>query len=395
MPATLVDSPVSTLAAWRVDVASLDPARYDGESARRLTEELARLEKACAGVRARFAARAAACGAHRSAGFHDPADWFARQSGTSLAQARDALELASTLDECPATANALANGTLSLAQAAEITKTEREAPGSERDMLAVAEAFGLRKTQDEGRRRRAAAVPAERLEARQRAARSLREGRDALGMVVLSATLEPAVGVPLANRLRAETDRLRRAAGQSGNDTTWEQFAADAFVNLFNSTARSGPGRVDMVVVVDQRALARGHAHQGEPTHIIGGGPISVETAKTLIAGGDAFVKGVLHDGTDLKKVKHFGRHIPAELRTALAIGKPPDFTGPECAEEGCGRLYATQWDHENPVANSGPTEYANLQPLCGPHHRAKTERDRAAGLLRARPRDHPPPTST
>jgi 5-methylcytosine-specific restriction endonuclease McrA len=41
------------------------------------------------------------------------------------------------------------------------------------------------------------------------------------------------------------------------------------------------------------------------------------------------------------------------------------------------------QRDHIDPVANDGPTSYANNQMLCPPDHRIKTEHDRKAGLLR------------
>ena len=35
----------------------------------------------------------------------------------------------------------------------------------------------------------------------------------------------------------------------------------------------------------------------------------------------DAFIKAVTHDGVRIGTVAHFGRHIPAELRTALELG--------------------------------------------------------------------------
>jgi hypothetical protein len=100
--------------------------------------------------------------------------------------------------------------------------------------------------------------------------------------------------------------------------------------------------------------------------------------------GEDAFVKAVIHDGTAIDTVVHFGRRIKAELRTALELGAPPDFEGAVC-EDGCGRRYGLEWDHTDPVANGGPTSRANLGPRCKPDHWAKTERDRRAGLLGAR----------
>jgi hypothetical protein len=73
---------------------------------------------------------------------------------------------------------------------------------------------------------------------------------------------------------------------------------------------------------------------------------------------------------------------MSAELRTALALGPAPGFDGAVCVDEGCGRRHDLEWDHVDPVANGGLTTYENLVPRCRPHHWAKTERDRAAGLL-------------
>ena len=133
----------------------------------------------------------------------------------------------------------------------------------------------------------------------------------------------------------------------------------------------------------DERAYRRGHAHEGEVCHIIGGGPIPVSVAREIAK--DAFLKVVLHDGVEIKQVAHLGRHRPAELETALGLGAPPDFAGVTCCEPGCERRYGLEWDHVDPVANQGPTSFENLAARCYPHHREKTKRDRAAGLLDAR----------
>jgi hypothetical protein len=44
-----------------------------------------------------------------------------------------------------------------------------------------------------------------------------------------------------------------------------------------------------------------------------------------------------------------------------------------------------------NPVANGGETSFDNLKARCWPHHRQKTERDRAAGLLGGDGEERPP----
>jgi 5-methylcytosine-specific restriction endonuclease McrA len=99
-------------------------------------------------------------------------------------------------------------------------------------------------------------------------------------------------------------------------------------------------------------------------------------------------LKAVLHDGVAVHTVKHFGRHLPAELRTALDLGPVPAFTGAECVD--CGSRFGLEYDHVNPVANQGETSLRNLAARCWPDHQAKTERDREAGLLGPNPPGRP-----
>ena len=106
----------------------------------------------------------------------------------------------------------------------------------------------------------------------------------------------------------------------------------------------------------------------------------------------DAFLEAVLHDGTRIDTVVHYGRHIKAELRTALELGPVPDFDGVTCIEVGCDRRFHLEWDHVEPRANWGPISFENLKPRCYPHHQEKTARDRKAGLLRGKQREADPP---
>jgi 5-methylcytosine-specific restriction endonuclease McrA len=90
----------------------------------------------------------------------------------------------------------------------------------------------------------------------------------------------------------------------------------------------------------------------------------------------------VLHDGVRIHTVKRFVRYQPVELRTALDLGPVPEFTGRQCTD--CGRRWGLEYDHVDPIANKGPTSYANIQARCWPCHHDKTDRDRQAGLLGA-----------
>jgi hypothetical protein len=130
--------------ALRKSLRDFDAGLFLGADCAEIVSELALLEKACASAKARAAARAADCGAHRAAGFADAADWLARASGSSTGAAKAALDTNAALSLCPATADALAAGEVSVEQAREITKTEAVRPGSETELLDLARNTGLR-----------------------------------------------------------------------------------------------------------------------------------------------------------------------------------------------------------------------------------------------------------
>jgi hypothetical protein len=367
-------------ALWSA-LVQFDPASVSGEDAAVIAEQLAVTEKACAAARARAALRAAACHSHERRGFPDAADWLARAAGSSRGEAQAAIATVAALAPGSPTGAALAAGEVSLKQAQVIVRTAAECPGAEPELLELAKRSSLAAIEDEGRRRRLAAANPEDLHRRQHRAREFRHWRDRDGMIRLAGVLPPAVGVPLMNRVDAETDRIRRAATEPEPRAA---HAADALVAMLNGTGTGKRSSTDLVLVCELNAFRRGHAHEGEACHIVGGGPVPVPVVRRLAE--DAFLKVVLHDGVRIETVAHFGRHIRAELRTALEVGAPPRFDGVECVEEGCGRRYGLEWDHVDPVAHGGPTSYDNLAARCWPHHRAKTERDRQAGLLQAPP---------
>jgi hypothetical protein len=92
---------------------------------------------------------------------------------------------------------------------------------------------------------------------------------------------------------------------------------------------------------------------------------VSVEWARSLL--GEAFVTAIIAKGKDITTVAHFGRHIPAELQTALIVG------GRECEIEGCNHRGYLERDHVEDHAKGGITALWNLIWLCYAHHRRKT----------------------
>ena len=377
---------LSLATALREELAAIEPALWSGTQCAAFVEAIASTEKACGAARARLAARAVDCGAHRGRGFRDPEDWLGRVSGSSAPKARADLGTARRLQDCPRTKQAVAEGTLSMEEASEITRTEEACPGSEDELVERAKAGGLGPLRDEARRLRAAAADPEERRRRQVAARAVRLFTDDLGMVQVRGALLPEVGVALSNRLEAAVDRLRRKAKAEGRDEAREAHAHDALAQMLEEGgAGAGTGgkrgsRADCVFVVDLGAFRRGHAHDGEACHLMGSGPLPVWLLKDLAQ--DAFLKVVLHDGVAIHTVCHLGRHIPAHLRTALELGEPPGFGGVTCSVSGCGRRHGLEWDHEDPVAHAGPTSFENLDPKCWGHHQDKTAQDRRAGLL-------------
>lgn len=388
-----ISAPAAVLAAseaLRSALADFDPNLLLGPDCARIAEDLAVTEKACSTVRLLTAARAVDSGAHLSAGFKDGAAWLARQSGITNQQAKRELATADLLEECPQTREALLAGQISMAQAAEITQAEAETPGVESRLLPVARGGDLSKLRDRAREERHAGTPVGDLHDRQRRARFFHHWRDRLGMVCFSGALSPEVGVPFINRLEQAADRARRAARAASPGSPaekWEALAADAFAQLCGGSAESKRSdRTELVVVCDLYAWRRGHAHPGEVCHIIDGGPVPVDLAKELTR--DAFIKAVLHDGTRIDTVRHFGRYLPVELRTALDLGPVPGFTGRQCAR--CGSRWGLEYDHIEPVVRHGLTSYDNIQALCWSDHRAKTEQDRRAGLIAGPSRGSP-----
>ena len=370
---------VERLTCLREELASFEPAVYETDACARLAEALSAAARACDAAALRAAVRAVEAGEHHQRGFADPRDWVAAMAGSTTSEARDSLHTINAIEETPETRDAVLAGEVSLRQAAEIARADAEAPGCEAELLELAKGGSLGPVRECARTRRLEAIDREALHAQQRAARSFKHWRDDMGMVCGTFALTPDVGVPLVNRIMAETDRLHRVAKRAGTQEPRAAFAADAVVRVCNGEA-STSGGVAANIVIDWPALVRGHTHPGERSHVVGGGPIPPRVVRSMME--NAFLKLVLTDGVEVQRVAHVGRHIPAELRTALELGPPPEFEGVTCSEVGCDRRYGLEWDHKDPVANGGATSLENLQPLCGPDHWEKTERDRVAGLL-------------
>ncbi|MDQ3752243.1 MAG: HNH endonuclease, partial [Actinomycetota bacterium] len=168
-------------------------------------------------------------------------------------------------------------------------------------------------------------------------------------------------------------ERLFREARAADRREPFEAYAADALVAIAEhvrdceaSPERTGPAAL-VHVLVDHRALTRGHVEGAESCEIAGVGPIPAATARALAS--DSILSVLVTDGTDIKTVSHLGRTIPARLRTALSARDR------KCVVPGCDTRHHLEIDHILPRAQEGPTRLDNLARLCTYHHHLKTAR--------------------
>ncbi|MCZ7527515.1 MAG: HNH endonuclease [Acidimicrobiia bacterium] len=409
---TLAPRAVEALAAGLVGQAEgllgvLRSGRLEADDALAVLGSLSRLGRVVSAAQVLVARRVEELGAYRRAGHRSTARLIAARSGTSLVRATEVVETARRLGSAPRTEEALVSGAVSVEQAHAITGAVEAVPCAEGDLLVLAGTGSLRRLQDRARDVRLEAVD-DRLGRyrRQHAARRLVHGRDDEGMVWGRFRLPPDLGAAVVTRLEHQADAEYRRRDRQGRREAHDRHLADALVTLL--TARTGPSpaedaadgqadparthapavraapRVDVVVHVSHQALRRGRVDPGEICMVQGAGPIPLERARELLD--DAFVKAVLVDGTRIEAVRHLGRRIPAELRTALEVRSILEHGDVTCSVEGCDRRAGLEWDHRDPHANGGPTSYENLQPLCRADHHHKTARDRTRPDRRSTP---------
>src|SRR5262249_32943509 len=146
-----------------------------------------------------------------------------------------------------------------------------------------------------------------------------------------------------------------------------ERYAAEALVALVAGAPESKAPVAGLVVMVDLPALQHGVVAGNEVCVVPGYGDVPVSVARRLLEQ-NAFVTGVLRDGTNVLSVKSLGRRFPKAVLTALAIESVLRDGELRCAEPGCDRRIVT-WDHVTGIAQGGATTKANGQPLCFEHN--------------------------
>ncbi len=396
----MLDQLQRTVVSTRDLVAHLDTASLSGCQARTAVTAFVELERLAAAGRTLAIARMTETNTGPGDdSYRDVESWLAALAGTSVGAAKGAVGTAQRVRNLPATAAALRNGKLSPTQADAVSAAAKADPAAEHQLLEKAQSSGVRGLKAECDRVTAAAASrARELDnyERIRANRSLRHRTlpDGTGAIDIRGPVDRTAQIMASLEIfeRQLFERNRRAK----NIEHPEAVAFDALVALCTRAtgettdsdddpevdgAPVAPGSTSpksktrgsrplaMVVLhVSHAAYARGVTHRGEICEIEGIGPVPVAVARRLAA--DSIVKAVVMDGVDVTRVAHFGRTIPAHLRTAV------ETRDRACVIAGCEIDRHLEIDHNVPVAIRGETSLANLGRVCHHHHDLKTRRD-------------------
>jgi Domain of unknown function (DUF222) len=358
----------SARSALEVAARDFDLATTSGADAVTVLEELGAQRRLIDGMTAKAAKRVEDTAEHTRRLDRSAAELCARVTGVSSGEAKRAIEVAAKLEALPATDAAVRTGRLSARATDLIVSAASEHPEVEQELLQAA-ARGMVPLRDAVIAARARREDEAARAKRQNAARSFRMWPSADGMVEGHFKVTPQVGGAIKAVIEKGTGKRFRGARSSGVHESQDAYAADAFADAVvgEPAVGSKPGGWSAHVVIDHEALGRGHAIDGETCEIPGVGPVSVEWVRSLL--GTAFVTAIIKKGKDITTVAHLGRHIPAELRTAMIV------SGRECSIEGCAGREYLELDHcEIDHANNGPTAWFNLTWLCSIHHTRKTQ---------------------
>ena len=305
-------------------------------------------------------------------------EWLSTETDCAHYEAQSVVVLANQLQHLPFTQAALLSGDLSGTQAVEVARGAIVAPNTETQLINLSKHATVRDLRDATSRVVAAATDEAERHRQVHKSRYVKSWTDLDGSFNLKARMTVANGALVMAALKPLQDEIFKAARKSGTHERPEAYAADALMALCEkaSNASSKPAHgvsetktrrpnAVMNIRVDIDALKRGHTEHGEICEIAGVGPIPVATATEYL--GEAFLKLLVMDGTDIRTIAHMGRALPAKLRTGV------EERDRVCQVPTCDMTLGLEIDHIVPFAEGGPTTFENLVRLCKRHHLQKT----------------------
>lgn len=194
----------------------------------------------------------------------------------------------------------------------------------------------------------------------------------ATGMCHISGQFDPETGARLFSAIEAEAASLRVSGGDRGEAVGAsvdgpilddEQLDARALANLLLESARSKrPGATEVVVLVDLETLERG-VHANTVCETSAGAGLSVPSLRRLLCE-SAILPAVLDgDGCVLDLGREKRQANRAQRRALRAQYRTCGFPDCDVSFDHC------EIHHVLPFERGGPTDWANLLPLCSRHH--------------------------
>ncbi len=264
--------------------AGFDAALLNVAQVEQVLRLAAAIEGVAATLKALAAARLVSVGSLRG-GERSVAHHLARLVGTSVAEAREAVETGRRLESLVEVAGAARAGELSARQAAVLADAAAAEPKAEGKLVELARRSSLAELREECTRVKAAACAD--LEARRRAiheGRYLRSYTDAEGAWNLRMRHNPEVGAQVMAALEPIRDRLFRKARKEERREPLEAYAADALVEaLSGGGEKTTKAPAKVIVRVDLAALLRGRPVEGEVCEVAGYGPVAVSAVRELM----------------------------------------------------------------------------------------------------------------
>jgi hypothetical protein len=316
-----------------------------------------------------FAKRAAETnGWHHASAAASSEQWLAGVSGCSESHARDALQTAKRIEQQPATAEKLRDGSLSLSQVSLVARAVEADPDAESKLLRTAEREGLRTLRDKADRVVAAATDEAEAHATAKRERHLRTWR--VGMATHGSFSGPTEDVDVLLRALKPLEQARFDKAREEADAPRETYDARCFDALIDLARHEGSGTAGAPVArvrVDLSALLAGHTSPGEVCEIPGVGPVPVEHARTILSHG--LLELVIADGVDVQTVVSKTRYVPEALRAAV------DERDQRCKIRGCDTTHGLERHHTLAFAEHRITTYDLIGSICRDHHDKVTHR--------------------
>ena len=344
--------------------ADFDASALSAETATRVVDQLGAIRRVVDGMLGKAAKQVADMSADNGCAA------VARLLGVGTGEVRSAVATAKKLEALPATAAAVRAGWLSSKEATLIAEAATINPDAEEHLLGVAKQ-GLVPLRDACVAARAAVEDPKQRRERQHRDREFRSWTDRDGMWAGHFRYAPEIGAQLKAVIDKQTQRIFRDHKAGTDHESNDAYAADAVAGFILDHSGEKPTttrratNVTVHVVVGLETLRSGELVPGEVCEIPGVGPVDVNWVREQL--GSAFLTAVIAKGKDILTVAHLGRHVPAEVMTALLV------SGRECDAEGCNQRGYLERDHVHDHAKGGPTSYKNLCWLCYRHHRLKT----------------------